>query len=228
MRPMRPLGATWEGDVIEAPTGCRLYAVLEAGETAGERLAAAQAAADLAVVLIAPAAGQRLQAAEARPLVERIRKAETAALMLDDARLARSVGADGVHLGGPGNPQAYAAAREVMGGGGVVGADAGISRHAAMVLADAGSDYIAFGAPPHLDGRQKARLRREELISWWAPIFEVPCVAFDVETPEEAQQLAAAGADFIAVALPATLAAEAAASLVASVAEAIRTRRSSP
>ena len=214
--------------MTKAPTGCRLYAVLEAGEAAGERLAAAQAAAGLAVVLIAPAAGQRLAAAEARPLVDRVRKAEATALVLDDARLARSVGADGVHLGGPGNPQAaYAAAREAMGGEGVVGADAGISRHAAMVLAEAGADYIGFGAPPHLGDRQKARLRRAELISWWAPIFEVPCVAFDVETPEEAQQLAAAGADFIAVALPSTLAAEAARGLVASVAEAIQTSKPS-
>lgn len=215
--------------MTEAPTGCRLFAVLEAGEAAGERLAAAQAAADLAVVLIAPAAGQRLAAAEARPLVDRVRKAEATALVLDDAGLARSVRADGVHLGGPGNPQAvYAAARAALGGEGVVGADAGISRHAAMVLAEAGADYVGFGAPPHLGDRQKARLRRAELISWWAPIFEVPCVAFDVETPEEAQQLAAAGADFIAVALPSTLAAEAAGSLVASVAEAIQTSRPSP
>jgi thiamine-phosphate pyrophosphorylase len=215
--------------VTEAPTGCRLYAVLEAGGAAGERLAAAQAAADLAVVLIAPVAGQRLEAAEARPLVDRVRKREATALVLDDARLARAVGADGVHLGGPSDPQAaYAAARQAMGGEGVVGADAGISRHAAMVLAEAGADYVGFGAPPHLGDREKARLRRVELISWWAPIFEVPCVAFDVETPEEAQQIAAAGADFVAVALPATLAAEAARGLVAGVAQAIRTSRPSP
>jgi thiamine-phosphate pyrophosphorylase len=222
-------GATWEGDVNEAPTGCRLYAVLEAGEAAGERLAAAQAAADLAVVLIAPAAGQRLQAAEVRPLVDRVRKAEATALVLDDARLARSAGADGVHLGVPNDPQAaYAAAREALGGQGVVGADAGISRHVAMVLAEAGADYVGFGAPPHLGDRQKARLRRAEMIAWWAPIFEVPCVAFDVETPEEAQQLAAAGADFIAVALSSALTAEAARGLVADVAQAMQTSRPSP
>ena len=34
-------------------------------------------------------------------------------------------------------------------------------------------------------------------MSWWAEIFEVPCVAFDVATPEDAEQLASAGADFI-------------------------------
>ncbi|MBO0766500.1 MAG: thiamine phosphate synthase, partial [Hyphomicrobiaceae bacterium] len=98
---------------------------------------------------------------------------------------------------------AYRAARETLGKGGVVGVDAGISRHAAMVLAEAGADYVGFGAPAHLNDREKARGRREDLVSWWAPIFEVPCVAFDVETSEEAQQLAGAGADFVAVTLPA-------------------------
>lgn len=212
-----------------APTGCRLYAVLEAGEAAGERVAAALAAADLAVVLLAPGSGQRLQAAQAKPLIERVRKAHVTALVLDDARLARAVGADGVHIGAQGDPQAgYAAAREAVGGQGVVGADAGISRHAAMTLAEAGADYIGFGTPAHLGDREKARRRRNELIAWWAPIFEVPCVAFDVETPEEAQQLAAAGADFVAVAIPATLSAEAARGLVAGVAEAIQASEPSP
>jgi thiamine-phosphate pyrophosphorylase len=214
--------------VTEAPTGCRLYAVLEAGEAAGKRLAAALAAADLAVVLITPAAGQPLQAAEAKPLVDRARTAGVTALVLDDARLARSVGADGVHLGPQSNPQAaYTAAKEAVGRTGVVGADAGISRDAAMRLAEAGADYIGFGAPPHLGDRDKARLRRDELIAWWAPIFEVPCVAFDVETPEEAQELVAAGADFIAVALPATLAVEAARGLIEGIAQAVQTSKPS-
>jgi thiamine-phosphate pyrophosphorylase len=40
------------------------------------------------------------------------------------------------------------------------------------------------------------------LISWWSEIFEPPCVAFDVETPDDARELAEAGADFISVRLP--------------------------
>ena len=31
---------------------------------------------------------------------------------------------------------------------GIIGVDAGISRHDAMTVAEAGADYVAFGAPP--------------------------------------------------------------------------------
>jgi thiamine-phosphate pyrophosphorylase len=190
--------------VTERPAGCGLYAVVDAGPAAGERLTAALASAPLAAVLIAPATGQRLLAAEAKPLLERARRAGVAALLLEEAGLARTLGADGVHLAAREDPQAaYRAARGTLGEDGVVGVDAGISRHTAMVLAEAGADYVGFGVPPHLKDRDKARGRREDLVSWWAPIFEVPCVAFDVETGEEAQQLAVAGADFVAVTLPA-------------------------
>jgi thiamine-phosphate pyrophosphorylase len=210
--------------VTEPPTGCRLYAVVEAGEAVSERLAAALTAASLTAVLIAPVAGQRLQAATVKPLLDQVRQAGLTALILDDPQLARTVGADGVHLSAQDDPQAaYATAREAVGAGGVVGVEAGISRHAAMLLAEAGADYVGFGAPPHLTDRDKARVRREDLIAWWAPIFEVPCVAFDVETPEEAAQLADAGADFIGVALPDALGMEAARERIQSVAKAIRT-----
>jgi thiamine-phosphate pyrophosphorylase len=61
-------------------------------------------------------------------------------------------------------------------------------------------------------------MRRGEMVEWWAPLFEVPCVAFDVETCEEAAALAAYGADFVAVTLPAGLAEAAAADLLARIA----------
>ena len=209
--------------MTEPPTGCGLYTVLEAGDGAGERLAAALAAVEAAAVLIAPPAGERLDAGKAKPLVEQAKAAGVACLLMEDARLARTLGAEGVHV--PINddvPAAYRAARELLGRGALVGADAGISRHAAMVLAEAGADYVGFGAPPHLKDLDTARARREELVAWWAPIFEVPCVAFDVESGEAASGLAWAGADFVAVTLEAGLAPAAGRERLAGIAEALR------
>jgi len=205
--------------------GCQLYVVIEAGDAAPERLAAAFGAADLASVLIVPPAGRPLDAAAARPLIEVAQRRGAAALVATDARLARSLGADGVHLGSPADPgDSYQAARAILGPSGVIGVDPGISRHDAMTLAEAGADYIAFGAPAHLKDRDKARTRRDELVAWWAEIFQVPCVAFDVETAQEADALAAAGVDFVAVTLPAGQSAAAARDLVAAIAAAIGAR----
>jgi thiamine-phosphate pyrophosphorylase len=209
--------------VAEAEEGCQLYAVVEAGEAALERLAAALGAADIASVLIVAPAGHTLDAAAARPLVEAAQRAGAAALLAADARLARTLGADGVHLSSDGDlAEAYAAARGILGADGVVGIDAGISRHDAMSLAEAGADYVAFGAPAHLKDRDKARSRRDELIAWWAEIFQVPCVAFDAETAEEARVLAEAGADFVALSLGSGLSPAAARDLAAAFAAAVR------
>jgi thiamine-phosphate pyrophosphorylase len=211
--------------VQDVEMGCQLYVVIEAGDAAPERLAAAFGAADLASVLIVPPAGRPLDAAAARPLIEVAQRRGAAALVATDARLARSLGADGVHLGSPADPgDAYQAARAILGPSGVIGVDPGISRHDAMTLAETGADYIAFGAPAHLKDRDKARTRRDELVAWWAEIFQVPCVAFDVETAQEADALAAAGVDFVAVTLPAGQSAAAARDLVAAIAAAIGAR----
>jgi len=207
---------------MDATTVSQLYAVVEAGEAAPERLGVALGAVPIASVLIVPTAGTSLDPGSAQPLVEMAQKADAAVLLAGDAQLARTLRADGVHLNvGKDLLGAYEAARAILGNRGIVGIDAGISRHDAMTLAEAGADYIAFGAPPHLKDRDKARARRDELIGWWGEIFEVPCVAFDVETREEAEALSRAGADFIAIRLGADATPAAIRELVAGIAAAL-------
>jgi thiamine-phosphate pyrophosphorylase len=209
--------------VTEAGTATQLYAVVETGEAAPGRLAAALAAANFASLLISPPAGGALDATSTRRLVEVAQRSGVAAVLADDARLARTLRADGVHLRTAKNlTQAYEEARNIVGRGGIVGVDVGISRHDAMTLAEAGADYVAFGAPARLKDRDKARTRRDELIAWWAEIFEAPCVALDVATPEEARTLAFAGADFLGISLSGGAAPADAREMVAAIAAALR------
>jgi thiamine-phosphate pyrophosphorylase len=208
---------------------CLLYAVVEAGPGAAERLGAALAAVQVSSVLIAPAQDGVLDAASAKPLVELAQRAGAAALIADDAALAKALRADGVHLGISMDPAGtYADARRILGPRAIVGADAGISRDDAMTLAEDGAEYVAFGAPLDLSDLDKARARRAELITWWAEIFEVPCVAFDVESPEAAAALAQAGADFVSVTLPSAEPPAAARDLVAGIAAAISLAEAMP
>ena len=207
---------------MEAERASQLYAVVQAGEGALARLQAALDAAPIASVLIRPAAGASLDAGSTKPMIDLAQKGNAAALLAGDAQLARTLRADGVHLdAGKDLAATYEQARGILGDRGIVGVDVGISRHDAMTLAEAGADYIAFGAPSHLNDRDKGRARRDELVAWWAEIFEVPCVAFDVETGEEAERLTRAGAEFVAVQLPAGATASDTRDLVAGVAAAL-------
>ena len=183
----------------------QLCLVIEAtGAAAGEAaLRAALGAAEFASVLFASASGGGFDAATLVPLVAIAQQQGVAALLEGDARLARTLKADGVHVPCSKAPlAAYAEAREIVGGRAIVGADAGRSRHDAMQLGEVGADYIGFGIPRHVDDRASAATRRLDLVAWWSEIFEVPVVAVDVESPAEAATLAAAGADFIAARLP--------------------------
>jgi thiamine-phosphate pyrophosphorylase len=189
--------------VAQNEAATQLCAVIEAGEAALGHLAAALAVAEVACVLISPLPGVALDAHAAGPLVEAAQRRNAAALILEDVQLARALRADGVHVSlAKTGTSGYGVVRSLVGRDGIVGVDAGISRHDAMTVAEDGADYVAFGAPAHLKDRAKARVRRDELIAWWAEIFEAPCVALDVETPEEAEALARAGADFVGLRLP--------------------------
>src|SRR5438128_4671543 len=84
--------------VAQAETATQLYAVVEAGEAALDRLTAALSAAEFASMLILPPVGGTLDAGAARPLIEAAQEKNVAALITDDAQLARTLRADGVHL----------------------------------------------------------------------------------------------------------------------------------
>ncbi len=118
-------------------------------------------------------------------------------ILNDRPDLAAETGADGVHIGA--DDMAYAEARALVGPDAIVGASCYASRHDAILAAEAGADYVAFGA--FFPTRTKEpRARAEiELLSWWSEIMTVPCVAIGGITPENCAPLVRAGADFLAV-----------------------------
>lgn len=140
---------------------------------------------------------------DVRNAIAEAQGAGIAVLLQNQPQAAKDLAADGVHL-----PHSktivddYRAARQILGPGLIVGADAGKSRHDALTLGEAGADYVAFGIPAFVRDRESAFNRQIELVSWWAELVEVPVVAFDVENEAAAGAFAKAGADFIAITLP--------------------------
>ncbi len=190
----------------------QIYLVVDVTAGAAERVAAAFKTTTIASVLFRPASGAMLNAGSLKGLVDAAQKQGVAALVADDAALARTLRADGVHLAaGTDLLKRYETAREILGRGAIVGVDAGGSRHIAMEAGEAGADYVGFGnarveLEPVEDDEpaDEADGTTNDLLAWWSEIFEVPCVAFDVET-EGILAASRTGADFVAITLPAAL-----------------------
>lgn len=133
----------------------------------------------------------------AAPLQEICARHDVAFIVNDSISLAKRIRADGVHLGQEdGDP---AEAREILGRDAQIGVTCHNSRHLAMEAAEAGADYVAFGAffpTATKEVKHKADL---ETLEMWSRFTEVPCVAIGGITPENAKAVIDAGADFIAV-----------------------------
>jgi thiamine-phosphate pyrophosphorylase len=116
----------------------------------------------------------------------------------DRPDLAARLGADGVHIGQ--EDASYAEARAAMGRDRIVGVTCHNIRHLAIEAAEAGADYVAFGAffPTATKGAQTHA--EPEIIQWWSEMMVVPCVAIGGITVENCGVLIEAGADFLSVA----------------------------
>jgi thiamine-phosphate pyrophosphorylase len=122
---------------------------------------------------------------------------DVAFLVNDRPDLAAKAGADGVHLGQEDAP--YAEARALLGAERIVGVTCHASRELAIAAAEAGADYIAFGAFFPTATKEASSHADLELLGWWSEIMTVPSVAIGGITVENCAPLVAAGADFLAV-----------------------------
>ena len=120
----------------------------------------------------------------------------TAFILNDRPDLAAKLGCDGVHIGQ--EDTSYAQARAALPDG-IVGVTCHDSRHLAMEAAEAGADYVAFGAFFPTQTKEPKAVASPELLQWWNEMMVVPCVAIGGITIANARALVEAGADFLAI-----------------------------
>jgi thiamine-phosphate pyrophosphorylase len=113
----------------------------------------------------------------------------------DDLELAAAVGAAGVHLGE--QDGAIAVARMRLGTNKIIGVSCYDSLQRARELSAAGADYLAFGAFFASPTKPGARQATPDLLSS-AKSLGRPLIAIGGITPDNAQGLIDAGADFVA------------------------------
>ncbi len=122
---------------------------------------------------------------------------DVAVILNDRPDLAAQFRCDGVHVGQ--SDASTVEARRIVGKDAIVGVTCHDSRHLAMEAAEAGADYVAFGAFFDTDTKDAPTRAEPELLTIWQESMQTPCVAIGGVTVERAEALARAGADFIAV-----------------------------
>jgi thiamine-phosphate pyrophosphorylase len=181
--------------------GCRLYLItppvlepVSFGETLTRTLGAGDVA-SLQLRLKDASDDAILRAADV--LMPIAQKAGVAFIINDRPDLAARSGADGTHIGQ--DDMTYAEARALLGSDRIIGVTCHDSRHLAIEAAEAGADYVAFGAFFPTSTKEPKARADSELLQWWSQVMVVPSVAIGGITVINARPLIEAGADFIAV-----------------------------
>ncbi len=155
-------------------------------------LLAAFDSADIAAVLmrLPEDEDERTLINRVKAIAPTVQKADAALILDGHFEIVARGGADGAHLTGIAAFESCVGSLKPDRIAGIGGLE---TRHDAMIAAESGADYVMFGdnARPSLD----ALLER---VSWWAQVFEIPCVAYATEL-DEVSRLVDAGADFVAI-----------------------------
>jgi len=181
---------------------CRLYLITPPAiadlDAFGEQLRAALGAGDVAALQIRLKPASDAEIARAVEVLAPIVQAAGVAVILNDRPdLAGKLGCDGVHVGQ--GDASVAEARRMLGKDAMIGATCHDSRHLAMEAAEAGADYVAFGAFFPTDTKATTHQPEPDVLSIWQETMQIPCVAIGGITPDNCAPLVRAGADFLAV-----------------------------
>jgi len=184
------------------PLACRLYLItpprLDDLAAFSRALAEALDAGDVAALQIrlkdVPDAAIGAAVAELMPIAQ---SRGVAVILNDRPDLAARLGCDGVHIGQEDAP--FAEARRLMGPVAMIGVTCHDSRDLAMEAAEAGADYVAFGAFFDTQTKDASTRADPEILSIWQESMLTPCVAIGGITAANCRPLVTAGADFLAV-----------------------------
>jgi thiamine-phosphate pyrophosphorylase len=181
---------------------CRLYLItppaIEDPAAFAARLEAALEGGDVgAIQLRLKDAPDEAIAAAARAILPIARRRDIALILNDRPDLAARLDCDGVHIGQ--SDGTCEAARRAVGPNRIVGVTCHDSRDLAMAAAEAGADYVAFGAFFPTDTKTTVHRPDPEILEIWQETMLTPCVAIGGITVENCRPLVAAGADFLAV-----------------------------
>ena len=187
---------------MAALPACRLYLITppSVDDAAGfaRELEAALSGGDVAALQVRlKGASDDHVAAVTRALLPIAQQRGVAVIMNDRPDLAAALDCDGVHIGQ--EDASYAEARRAVGPDRIVGVTCHDSRHLAMEAAEAGADYVAFGAFFDTATKDPKTRANPEILTIWQESMTTPCVAIGGITAATAAGLAAAGADFLAV-----------------------------
>ncbi len=186
--------------MIKLPPPCQLYLIspIDVGGDFPAKLREALSAGPVAAFQFRiKGMDQHAAAALAEPLQEICAAADVAFIVNDSVALAKRLGADGVHLGQKDDD--IRDARLELGPKSQIGVTCHNSRHLAMEAAEAGADYVAFGAfYPSTTKHVEHHAELDTLIKW-SSVTEIPCVAIGGITPDNATPVITSGADFLAV-----------------------------
>ena len=181
---------------------CRLYLItppaIDDLEAFAATLESALSAGDVAALQIRlkPADDETVRRAVAR-LAPIARAHDVAVLLNDRPDLAKETGCDGVHVGQ--SDASLVEARRIMGSDAMIGVTCHDDLELAWGAAEAGADYVAFGAFYPTTTKETVHRPPLDLLTGWQQSIEIPCVAIGGITVETAAEVARAGADFIAV-----------------------------
>ncbi len=127
-----------------------------------------------------------------------VQSRDVAFILNDRVDLVTATGADGVHIGQEDLP--YQEARRLLGPDRAIGVTCKSSRDLAVDAAEAGADYVAFGAFFESSTKSVTTPADTEILSWWQNATTVPSVAIGGITELNCGPIVSAGADFLAVA----------------------------